>query len=231
MNYYLNDTDQYAQLGSTGCDGKLGIALSTRAWEVIHAAKDCEDATRTDYTLLLDDSGRTLLEVSRWYYGENYNDKNRFFSELPPEERKRYFQEAVSGVAQGARPVGDLTTAFDTYPGLEQFSVIIDNYGIADGKYFYFNLPFTPSLMPAGADQRALPLLISQGNKNTVRIEVDLPPDFPGVLVAPKSEDFTVAGARNGAHHHAETRPADASSPMNLKPRRPSSVPTITRRC
>jgi len=195
VNYYLNDTDQYAQLGSTGCDGALGIALSTQAWEVIHAAKGCEDATRTDYTLLLDDRGRTLLEVSRWYYGENFNDRNKYFSELPPEERKRYFQETVSAVAQGAQPVGELTTAFDTYPGREQFSVIIDNYGIADGSYYYFNLPSIPPLLPAGTDQRALPLLISRGDKNTVRIEVDLPPDFPKVLITPKSGNFNVAGA------------------------------------
>ena len=194
VNYYLNDTDQYAQMGSTSCDGAMGIALSTQVWEIIHAAKDCEDATRTDYTLLLDDSGRTLLQVSRWYYGENYNDRNKYFSELPPEERKRYFQGAVSGVAQGARAVGDLTTTFDTYPGLEQFSVVIDNYGIADGNFFYFNLPSTPPLMSASADQRALPLLIPQGSKNTVRVEVDLPPDFPRVLIAPKSENFA-AGA------------------------------------
>jgi hypothetical protein len=135
-----------------------------------------------------------LLEVSRWYYGENFNVKNRYFSELPPEERKRYFQEAVSGLAQGARAVGDLTTTFDTYPGLEQFSVIIDNYGIADGKYFYFNQPSTPPMMPAGTDQRALPLLISQGNKNTIHVAIDLPPDFPRVLIAPKSGHFA-AGA------------------------------------
>jgi len=194
VNYYLNDTDQYARLGSTGCDGALGIALSNPAWEIIHAAKDCEDATRTDFTLLLDDNGRTLLQVSQWYYGENYGDRNKYFSELPPEERKRYFQEAVSQVAQGARPVGDLKTAFDTYPGLEQFSVIIDNFGIAAGNYFYFNLPSPPPLMSAGADQRALPLLISQENKNTVHIAVDLPPDFPKILVEPKSENL-VAGA------------------------------------
>ena len=194
VNYYLNDSDQYAQLGSTGSDGALGVALSTGAWEIIHAAKDCEDATRTDYTLMLDDSGRTLLEVSRWYYGENYSDRNKYFSELPPEERKRYFQEAVSAVAQGAQPVGDLTTAFDTYPGLEQFSVIIGDYGIAEGKYFYFNLPPVPPLLPVGADRRALPLLISEGNKNAVHIAVNLPPAYPKVLVAPRNEDFNVAG-------------------------------------
>ena len=199
VNYYLNDTDQYAQLGSTSCDGALGIVLPSQAWEIIHAAKGCEDATRTDYTLLLGDGGRTLLQVSRWYYGENFNDKNRYFSELPPEERKRYFQEAVSGVAQGAEPVGDLKTAFDTYPGLEQFSVIIGSYGIADGNYYYFSLPPTPPMMPSGVDQRALPLLISQGSRNTVQIKVDLPPDFPRVLIAPKNEEFSVAG-RETAH-------------------------------
>ena len=205
VNYYLNDTDQYAQLGSTSCDGAMGIALSNQAWEVIHAAKGCEDATRTDYTLLLDDSGRTLLEVSRWYYGENFNEKNRYFSELPPEERQRYFQETVSGMAQGAQRVGDLTTKFDAYPGLEQFAVIIDNYGIADGSYFYFNLPSTPPLLPAGADQRAPPLLISQRNKNTFRIEVDLPSDFPKVLIEPKSQNF-VAGAET-AHMTTQNTP------------------------
>jgi len=193
-SYYLNDTDQYAQLGSTGSDGKLGIALSTRAWEVIHAAKQCRDGTQTTYTLLLDESGRTRIGVSRSYYGGEYNEKRRFFSELPPEERKRYFQETVSEVAQGARAVGDLTTAFDTYPGREQFSVIIDNYGVTAGKYFYFNLPFTPSLMPVGAGQRALPLLISRSDKNTVRTEIELPPEFRRIVVVPGSEDLTVAG-------------------------------------
>jgi len=193
--YYLNDTDQYAQPGSTGSDGKLGIALSTRAWEFIHAAKQCEDGTRTTYSLLLDKDGRTRVGVSRWYYGENYNEKHRFFSELPPEQRKRYFQETVSGVAQGARSVGDLTTAFDTYPGHEQFTVIIDNYGIIAGKYLYFNLPFTPSLIPVGADQRALPLLIAHSGRNTVRTEIELPAEFRRTVVAPKGEDFTVAGS------------------------------------
>ena len=110
-------------------------------------------------------------------------------------------------MAQGARPVGNLTTAFDTYPGLEQFSVIIDNYGIADGNYFYFNLPSIPPLLHAGADQRALPLLISQGNKNTVRVAVDLPSDFRKILIAPKSEDFR-GRCRDGAPDHADNATA-----------------------
>src|SRR5206468_3442994 len=109
-NYYLNDTDQYSRLGSTAYDGRLGMVLASGKFEVLKAAKDCQDKTETIFTMSLTDDGRTRLGVSRHYYGTHFNGKNRYFSELPPEERSRYFQQIVSGVAQGARPVGGLTT-------------------------------------------------------------------------------------------------------------------------
>jgi transglutaminase-like putative cysteine protease len=186
--YYLNDTDQYAKLGSTSHDGRLGLVLASQNSEVIHAIHDCGNKVETDYTLAPDNTGRTRLSVTRRYYGANYNDKNRYFSELPPEERRRYFQEIVSGLAQGARAVGDLTTRFDTYPGVEQFTADVDNYSVLDGNYFYFDLPFTPSLFPAGADQRALPLFISYGNDYIVRTDIQLPAGFRRVVMAPGSQ-------------------------------------------
>ncbi len=187
-NYYLNDTDQYAKLGSTVFDGRMGISLATGAPEVIHAAPGCENKVEEIYTLSPDNTGKTRVKVTRHYYGSEFNGKNRYFSELPPEERRRYFQEVVSGLAQGAHAVGDLTTHFDTYPGVEQFTADVDNYSVLDGKYFYFDLPFTPSLLPVGADRRALPLYISHGGQFTVRTEIDLPPGFRHVVMAPGSQ-------------------------------------------
>jgi transglutaminase-like putative cysteine protease len=185
---YLNDTDQYARLGSTPHDGQLGFRLADHQWETIKAANNCQDRTETVYSLSLDDTGKTRLGVTRHYFGDNYNAQDRYFSELPPEERKRYFQEVVSNLAQGARPVGDLVTKFDAYPGVEQFTVEIDNYGVVDGKYLYFDLPFTPSLFPAGADRRALPLFISWHRQDIVRTEIELPPGFRHLVMAPKSD-------------------------------------------
>ena len=185
--YYLNDTDQYAKLGSTSHDGGLGLVLPGQACEVIHAAPGCGSRVETDYTLEPDDTGRTRVSVTRHYYGADYNEKNRYFSELPPEERRRHFQETVSGLAQGARAVGDLTTRFDTYPGLEQFTADVDNYSVLDGNYFYFDLPFTPSLFPAGADRRTLPLFISHRSDSTVRTAIKLPAGFRHVVMAPGS--------------------------------------------
>jgi hypothetical protein len=190
--YYLNDTDQYAKLGATSYDGKEGIVLSRQAPEIIHAARECQDKTETDYTLSISDSGQTRVGVTRHYYGDYFAGKNRYFSELPPEERRRYYQEVVSEVAQGARPVGDLKTQFDTYPGLEQFTVEVDNYSVVDGKYLYFDLPFTPSLFPAGADRRTLPLYLAQPDRNIIRAEIDLPQQFRHQVIAPQSRDLDV---------------------------------------
>jgi transglutaminase-like putative cysteine protease len=192
--YYLNDTDQYARLGATPYDGRMGLVLATRACEVIKAVKGCADKTDTVYTLSIADSGKTVVGVTQHYYGGNYGGMNRYFSELPPEERRRYFQEVVSRVAQGARPVGDLKTQFETYPGLEQFTVEIDNYSVVDGKFLYFDLPFTPSLFPVGADRRTLPLYLSRRSDNIVRTEIDLPAGFRHVVIAPKSEKLGAPG-------------------------------------
>ncbi|MGO8696910.1 MAG: DUF3857 domain-containing protein [Limisphaerales bacterium] len=188
QTYYFNDTDQYAKLGTTSADGGLGLVLSSQDCEVIRAARDCADKMDTVYTLSPDDSGKTRIGVTRQYYGDNYNYKHRFFAELPPEERRRYYQELVSAVAQGAHPVGDLKTEFDTYPGIEHFTVEVDNYSVVDGNYFYFDLPFKPLLLPVGADRRTLPLFISRHSENSVRTEIDWPAGFRHLVMAPKSE-------------------------------------------
>ena len=204
---YLNDTDQYARLGSTAYDGRLGFRLADHQWETIQAAPNCEDRTETVYSLRFDDTGKTRLGVTRHYFGEDYNAKDRYFSELPPEERKRYYQEIVSNLAQGARPLGDLVTQFDAYPGLEQFTVEIDNYGVVDGNYFYFDLPFTPSLFPPGADRRALPLFISGSRRETVRTEIELPPGFSHLVIAPKSDVISAPDGSGKACIQADDAP------------------------
>jgi len=223
--YYLNDTDQYAQLGSTSFDGKLAIELASQGFEVVRACADCKDKTDTSYTLSLSDSGKTRVGITRQYYGVAYNSKNKYFSELPPEEKNRYYQEIVSDVAQGARPVGELSTKFDAYPGTEQYTVEVDNYSVVDGRYAYFDLPFTPSLLSAGADSRTLPLFISRESEHTIRTEIALPPGFPKVDIAPKSAMLTVpdgagwaritsseANGKRVITHQFETSPAIISA-------------------
>ncbi len=139
-----------------------------RACEVIHAAKDCEDKTETDYTLSVTDSGKTRIGVTQHYYGAELQRQEPIIS---PSCRRRkggaIIRKSFPTWPRARGPVGDLITQFDTYPGLEQFTVDIDNYSVVDGKYLYFDLPFTPSLFPVSADQRALPIVYLAGTAKT----------------------------------------------------------------
>ena len=188
--YYLNDTDQYARLGSTPHDHCLGIDLSTGACDTIRAADDCIDKVATTYSLMLDNQGNARIAIRREYYGMAFDLENRFFSELRPEEKVRYFQEAVSDVAQGARPVGGLVTDFNVYPGVKQFEVDVDRYGVASGRCLYFCLPFTPKLFPTGTNRRTLPLLIPDFSDEIIRTRVQLPPEYRHVAIAPRVARF-----------------------------------------
>jgi len=192
--YYLNDTDQYSQPGTTAHAGRLAVVLASRAIEEIKPAKNCDEKSETSYTVALANNGQAQISITRRYFGSAYNGKNRYFSELPPEERRRYYQEVVTSVAQGARPAGDLITKFDTYPGIEQFSVTVDHYAVVDGKYLYFDLPFMPSLFPLGADTRVLPLFIDYASQNLTSTEITLPPEFQRLVIAPLGKKLQAAG-------------------------------------
>ena len=79
-------------------------------------------------------------------------------------------------------------TKFDGYPGREEFAVEVDHYCVVDGKYSYFDLPYSPSLFPGGADTRTLPLFIAGESRWTVNTSIDLPPNFHNVAIAPEPE-------------------------------------------
>lgn len=205
-NYYLNDTDQYAQMGTTGSDGKLAVVLASQRMETIRAAKDCANQAQTDYAISLSGNGGARIKITKHYYGDVYNVLHRYFAELPPEERDHYFQELVSGVAQGAKPVGDLITKFNTYPGVQEFAVDVPDYGVASGKYFYFDLPFSPPFLSASTDQRSLPMFVANKSQRTVRAEIELPAGFSQTEIAPGEGTFSAPG---GSKVHISKSDAD----------------------
>jgi transglutaminase-like putative cysteine protease len=199
-SYYCNDTDQYAELGTTSHDGDLGIGLAKQSLVTIQAVPGAGNRSATNYRITLDDTGKARIEIRNEYSGTKYGEMKKLFAELPPGERTRFFQELVSQVAQGARPVGDLTTNFDGYPGIEQFTVEIDHYAVIDGKQMYFDLPYTLHLFPVVTDHHTLPLLIWGAFSSTIHTEIELPAGFQRVVIAPANQDLVAPSGAGQAH-------------------------------
>jgi len=214
--YYLNDTDQYAHLGSTRHDNRLGIDLTSGARITIRATVDGSNREVTTYSLVLNSKGDARIGIEHAYYGMAFDRKNRRFSELRPMQRSHYFQQMVSHVAQGARPVGGLKTDFKVYPGVEQFEVEVTHYGVADDRCLYFRLPFTPHLFPVKTTQRTLPLLIPKASEKIIRVRIKLPPEYHHVAIGPRSASLSGPDGIGNAHVVSTTKNGQCSIVYHL---------------
>ena len=183
---YLNDSDQYAVLGATEHDRQLALEVNTGLIAPIGVAKDKETRTDAAYAISVSESGSAEITKTITYRGGDFAAFHRKFAELPPEERRRYFQEAVADISQLAKPVGDLVTKYDTYPGIEKLTVTIEKFAVRDGSHLYFSLPINLSgMLNLRSDTRDNPLYWDTPLRFTATATVALPEKFPTRLLVP----------------------------------------------
>ncbi len=194
---YLNDTDQYAPLGATPSEGRLGLAAVGPGLEkvVIEPPRGLESGSDTHYRIELRDGSSTLMHITRRYRGAAHAAQAKRYAEMTPEERRRYHEELVAEIAQDARAVGELESRFDEHPGQESFSVLIPRYAVEDGPYLYMTLPPAGAGVPGvRADARATPLYREEFIRANTRIEFLIPPLFSPPVLAPENFKWISGG-------------------------------------
>lgn len=195
---YLNDTDQYAALGATPHDGQLGMRLDNGRTERIAAAAERQDAAEFSYRVRLDPEGHAEVALCTTSKGVRFGSQNRKFSEMPPEERRRYFEETVADLSQNAEAVSDLVTDFAGYPGTERFTARVTSLAVRDGDFLYLSLPRTLyNLLGVRSDERCNPLFWGGESRFRIVTEITLPEEFTDTILLP-SEFFWRAPADAG---------------------------------
>jgi hypothetical protein len=176
--YWLNDSDQYAQLGTTSHHRRLALEPGDRRPETVSVDDSMADRREIHYRVELSESGTARITRTERYYGTTFGANNRRFSEMPPEERRRYHQQVLTNLSQAARADGDLVTDFDAYPGVETFGATVERFAVRDGDYLYLNLPASlGNLLGLRADTRHNDLYWS---------DILLPPGFQTPLLVPE---------------------------------------------
>ncbi|MFA6569170.1 MAG: DUF3857 domain-containing protein [Victivallales bacterium] len=163
---YLNDTNQYAEIGTTTHEGKCGLDLEKAADFTICAEKSKGTRAEISYFIELSETGQARIRKHMEYFGNQFTSNNMKFAEMTPEMRKRYHQGLVSAISQSAKPEGELATNFDSYPGSEDFSVTVDKYAVRDGNLLYLMLPESLSgILNVASEKRVNPFFYP-GNIN-----------------------------------------------------------------
>jgi len=188
---YLNDTNQYATLGSTPADGHLALPLARGRTETVAIAEDKQDLRQYEYRVTLTGKGDARIAAVRRNYGGSFAARNKMFAEMPPEERNRYYQEMVAEISQAAVATSDLVTDFNSYPGVETFSVAVERYAVRDGDFLYFELPASlEHLFNLRSDTHENPFYRGQPYRRRVSTVVELPQEFSRVVLAPKQRQW-----------------------------------------
>lgn len=199
----LDNLSQYAPLGSTSLDGQPGYTLDGKRFTWA-APANMDNRGDTEIALEFDAEGTALITVTRRMHGTAHENFVSQYSEMTPEERSRNFQGLVSGIAQNAKPEGDLITDF-TYPGTQKFTVKVERFGVKNAGGLYFDLPGVPQqLVPTDAERRERALLFAGENESRTTWKVSAPAGLKPVI-QPEPLDWRGPGSLGTAKFTAET--------------------------
>ena len=211
---YLNDTDQYAAIGATPHEGKMAVTVPAGRLEEIRPALETSSEHRIG--LKVAENGDAVLTVKNLLRGNDYGKMKKFFAELTPEKKRRYYQELVGGFSRAAEAEGELTSDFSGYPGLVQFAMKIPDYAVPAGEYLYFFRPAADPVFKLSSDARVNPLYLNKRRRRTNEVIVELPPGFAVDYLPEPLKRNGVAGAALNIDFSFRPEPGRDDSPGRI---------------
>ncbi len=214
---YLNDTNQYAQLGTTPADGHMALALAQSNVETVSVAPEKKSLREYEYRLMLTPEGDARIAVTRKNYGEWFGARHKMFDEMPPEERNRFYQEMVAEISQAAVADSNLVTNFDSYPGTETYSVQVKRYAVRDGDYLYFELPRSLGhLFGLRSDTHESPYYQDGDQSLRITTIIELPKSYSNVVLAPGQRQWKLPAAGGTAQVRVTKQDPSGEGPSTL---------------
>jgi transglutaminase-like putative cysteine protease len=219
--YYLNDTSQYAKLGTVAHNNKMGIDLRNGNIVLIRniteeldqhqprTAKTGKADFTIDYAIQLQPNGMAQISRKLSCRKTYYESKKRLYSEITPEKRRRRHQTLVAAIAQSARPASSLKTNFKVYPGIESFRVKVPGFAVDDGNYYYFKLPgmdMLKSLVRVAGESRENPYLVNSDYRFSINYTITLPPGYEMTAMKTASQILNAPGTSVSIRTRAGTK-------------------------
>lgn len=193
---YLNDSDIYSEPGTTASEGHSLLELSSGTVGTLHVRPDCVTSRDLDFDIQLQPNGDARIDIVRRYRGTEHNNFVAEYSEMPPEEKRRYGERLASEIAQNARLLQPLRVSLDTYPAQMEMHLQVDKFAVRDGNRLYCQLPWVrPNELELKSDSRTLPLFMEEERKSRLTCRILGPASIEGLDFAPPSLSWeSVAG-------------------------------------
>lgn len=182
---YLNEGDQYDELGCSGFDGAPVLDLHGKI-SAVSVAAPLKDRSEQAWTITLDAEGTAAIAVTNFFFGTNVGLFRKQYREMLPEDRRRHQLEVAASIAKSAEIVSDLTADTAGYPGVRSIAVKATKYAAVENGMLTFQIPdVSGAVFPVRADTRENPLFLSSADESRVTCRVILPPGYHRIKILP----------------------------------------------
>ncbi len=192
VTYYLNEGDQYDELGVSRFDAAPALTLSGKT-TTLTVAKPFSDTRKNVMSIELDAQGTARMTVTNWFYGTAAGPFRKEYKEMLPEDRRRHHLELVGALSKSAEAASELVTDTTAFPGYRTFAVTATNYAVADGNFLTLLIPeVAGALFPLQADTRENPLFLGVNETSELVCRITLPPGYAHLPLLPESRHWTL---------------------------------------
>jgi len=136
----LNDTDEYAAIGTIAGEGKLGLDLAAGELKLLTASAEFQNSVRREWQIKCLPDQSAEISCTVFYYGMDHARMKRFFDRITPENERQYWAKQCSGVLSGG-VTSQIKKDFSAYPGEVSFAVKVPRFWHRSGNFAMLELP------------------------------------------------------------------------------------------
>ena len=199
--YFIGTENEYAPLGASAYAGSDYFDPETAEFGVVTVPEaDLEPFGGEENAIFVRENGAVDMEISTVKKGPGVGAYRKRFVEMLPEDRSRYYQGLLGGIAQAATATADLVTDTEGYPAKTTFACHVPDYAVVSGDTISLTLPAFECELPTWTGtSRRTPISIDATERSSDGVTVTFPEGYTEIEHMPEAFAFA--------------DPADASRP------------------
>ena len=205
VTYYLNEGDQYDELGTSAADAAPALALDGKI-RAIAVPPAFRDIAKNAWSVELDASGTARITVTNWFFGTQAGPFRKQYQEMLPEDRRRHHLELVGAIAKSAEPASGLITETAAYPCIRSYAVTAKKYASAGNGTLTLVIPeVAGAIFPLRADTRENPLFLGLNDTSEFVCRIALPAGYTRLPLVPESKRWTLPNGLGTVDYDVQT--------------------------
>ncbi len=192
FNIFLNDTDEYTPIFANDSNYSRVIRIaapgkSMDEIEIIRPEEGFENFTSVRSAIELNAAGDAIITVTNFCSGIDSGSMRRAFSEMTPEELRRFHLDLIGSYSRLAKPIGEIGIETNKHPHYFTYQCQAPSYASKAENILSVDIGKAEPVIRLRADTRTKPIQIIGTDSDERVITIIMPEETEEVLSMPKS--------------------------------------------